>query len=276
MSKLPLALQLYSVRDFMEKDVEGTIKAVASFGYEGVEFAGTFGLSAKELKAICDKYGVYPISAHVGYHQMRDDLEGTLAYYKELGCKYFAVPHLSLGDEYRPGTEKFDTFCADMEKIGKRAAELGITLQYHNHDFEFEKIDGEYILDILYGRVSSDALKTQIDTCWANVGGEDPAAYVRKYAGRAPSVHLKDFSGKKSDKMYALIGIDDSGDTEAKNEEFSLRICGKGYQNFPEIIAAAKDAGAEWLIIEQDSTSDGLDSLSCAKESIEYIKTVNV
>ena len=81
-------------------------------------------------------------------------------------------------------------------------------LCYHNHDFEFVKLNGEYALDILYKEVPADILETEVDTCWVKVAGEDPGAYLRKYTGRAHIVHLKDFSGEKSEHMYALIGID--------------------------------------------------------------------
>ena len=273
MSKLPVALQMYSVRDFMDKDLEGTIKKVAEIGYDGVEFAGTYGRTAAELKAICEKYGVKPISAHVPYDEMKKDIEGVIKYYKELGCEYIVIPYLV--PEYRPGTDGFAEVIENAKKFGEVAAKNGLTLQYHNHDFEFVKLDGEYALDVLYSTVPAEYLKTQIDTCWANVGGEDPAKYVLKYTGRAPTVHLKDFSGVKGENMYALIGIDDKKDTKASNEQFSLRPCGSGCQNFEAIIDASKKAGAKWLIIEQDNASDGLTSLECAEKSFNYIKGLN-
>lgn len=77
---------------------------------------------------------------------------------------------------------------------GKVAKELGMTLLYHNHDFEFEKINGKYALDILYKEVPADLLETEMDTCWGNVDGEYPPPYIRKYRGRAPVVHLKELS----------------------------------------------------------------------------------
>ena len=106
-----------------------------------------------------------------------------------------------------------------------------------------------------------------------NVGGEDPAAYIRKYSGRAEMVHLKDFVGRKSENMYALIGIDEN---EEKNThgKFEFRPLGKGVQDFPAILRAATEAGTEWVIVEQDSPSMGLTALECAKVSIDYLKTL--
>lgn len=270
MKRFPIALQLYSVRDRMEVDVEETLRAVKEMGYDGVEFAGAFGKSAEELAALCAKYDLVPISAHVPFAEMQADLEGTLAFYKELGCRFVTIPHSSA--EHRPGGEKFDELIADATKIGERAKELGMTLLYHNHDFEFVKLDGKYGLDVLYDSVPAEYLKTQLDTCWVRVAGEDPAAYIRKYSGRAPVVHLKDFVGQKTENMYALIGTDT--DKEEKTQAFDFRPVGSGVQDFPAILAAAAEAGAEWVVVEQDRPDGEHTSLDCAKISIDYLKAL--
>jgi sugar phosphate isomerase/epimerase len=237
MSKFPVAIQLYSVRDFMEKDVEATIKKVAEIGYDGVEFAGTFGYSAADLKAICEKYGVTPISAHVPIKELENDLENTVAYYKELGCEYIAIPWI--GEEYRNSEEALANTYKTVEKIGAYATESGMTLLYHNHDFEFKKVGDDYILDLLYSNVPATKLKTQLDTCWVKVGGENPAEYVRKYSGRAPVVHLKDFAGQKGNgPLYKLIGIEEE-ETAASADPVidglvAARTAAKKEKNFAE------------------------------------------
>ena len=144
-----------------------------------------------------------------------------------------------------------------------------MTLLYHNHDFEFKKIDGKYALDVLYDTVSAELLQTELDLCWVKVGGEEPADYLRKYTGRAPVVHFKDFSGKVGGKMYALIGIEDDGEEAS---EFSFRALGMGCQNIPELLSAADEAGAEWIVVEQDNPSDGLSSVACAEKSINCLR----
>ena len=138
-------------------------------------------------------------------------------------------------------------------------------------DFEFDKIDGEYALDILYTEVGPELLQTQLDTCWVNVGGENPADYIRKYSGRAPGVHLKDFFGEKSDDMYERIGIDKKAPTRPSGFEF--RPVGMGLQNFPAILEAAKAAGSEWVVVEQDQATMGLTPLESIKKSIDYLKS---
>ena len=128
-------------------------------------------------------------------------------------------------------------------------------------------------MDELYEEVSPDLLKTEIDTCWVNVAGEDPAAYVRGYTGRAPVVHLKDFVGEKHENMYKLIGIE-SDEKETVNT-FEYRPLGYGKQNIQQIVDAAKDAGASWIIAEQDEPSMGKSRLECAEMSIKYMEKIN-
>lgn len=267
--KFPIALQLYTVRDEMEKDVEATLRAVSEMGYDGVEFAGTFGKSAEELAALCKKYNLVPLSAHVPFVDLMADPEGTLAFYAKLGCRFVAIPYLT--EEYRPGNEKFGDVIEGAKLLGKVAKNCGITLLYHNHDFEFVKVDGEYALDLLYREVSADDLQTQLDTCWVKVAGEDPAAYIRKYSGRAPVVHLKDFVGEKSENMYALIGI---ASEETKSQAFEFRSVGNGVQNFPEILAAAEEAGTEWVVVEQDNPYGDFSPMDCARMSKEYLNSL--
>lgn len=269
--KLPIAVQLYSVRDEMEKDFCGTVKKIKDMGYEGVEFAGLFGKSGTEVKAICDEIGITPVSAHVPYYDMLDNPEAVLKDYRDMGCKYVAVPYLT--EECRPGTEGWTSTVEGIRKIAEAAEKMGIQLLYHNHDFEFIKIDGKYALDILYDTIPADLLKTEIDTCWVNVGGENPAEYIEKYSGRAPVVHLKDFHGSKGNgPLYKLIGIDD--DTEATEHTFEFRPVGYGVQDWKKIVAAAEKAGAEWVVVEQDSPSMEKSPLECVQMSINYLKNM--
>ncbi len=273
MSKLPVGIQLYSVRDAMEADFAGTLKEIKKMGYDAVEFAGLFDHSADEVKALCEEIGIIPISAHVGRGVIMADVEKVIGDYAKIGCKYIAIPWAS-ADNDLVGSNGYDSFLADLKVIAAECAKYGMKLLYHNHDFEFVKYDGKNKLDILYADTTPDVLQTQIDTCWAKVGGEDPAKYVMKYAGRAPLVHLKDFVGAKSANMYALI---DGGEVEEKDAEvvpFELRPVGYGIQDVLSIIKAAENAGAEMFIVEQDNWSLGKTSMESAKLSIDYIKNI--
>ena len=266
---LPVALQLYSVRDAMEADFAGTLKAVKEMGYSGVEFAGLYGHSADEVKKLCELNGLIPISAHVPLDDMAADPDGTLSVYADIGCKYIAVPYL--GEERRPGTDGWEKTIADIRLVCEKAKELGMQMLYHNHDFEFVKIDGKYALDILYDTIPEDLLKTELDTCWVNVGGEDPAGYILKYSGRAPVVHLKDFIQRsKGGKLYELIGIEDDGAT-AQEEAFTFKPVGSGMQDMPKILKASVEAGAEWVVVEQDRPAKGDTPMQSAKISRDYL-----
>ena len=268
MEKKNIAVQLYSVRDAMKEDFYGTLKAVKSFGYDGVEFAGLHGNAPEDVKKMCQELGLIPISAHVPVADLMADMEGTIEIYRTIGCKYVVIPYLT--EDMRPGSEGFAPLLDFMKVLGKALADKGMVLQYHNHDFEFAKLDGEYYLDILYKEVPAEQLQTQIDTCWVNVGGVNPTEYVRQYAGRTPTVHLKDFVGQKSANMYQLIGIDDNEKQEAV-QKFEFRALGRGKQDFPSIVQAAIEGGAQWFIVEQDMATEGFTPLQSIEISAKYL-----
>lgn len=272
MTKLPVGIQLYSLRDFASQDFKGTLKAVKEMGYDCVEFAGLYGNSAEDVKAICKELGLDPISAHVGIYVILEDIEGVIKTYADIGCKYIVIPsceenvHLAGGSDY-------EGFLGNIKTIAAEARKYGMTLLYHNHDFEFHKHNGQNKLDILYTDTDPDDLKTQIDTCWARVGGEDPSEYVRKYTGRAPLVHIKDYAGSKTENMYGLI---DTGKKEeiVDRSAFELRPVGYGVQDVASIIKASEDAGAFAIIVEQDRPSMDKNAMECAKMSIDYIRSL--
>ena len=167
---------------------------------------------------------------------------------------------------------KFGEVIENIKKIGQVAKDMGMTLLYHNHDFEFMKLDGKYALDVLYDTVPAELLQTELDTCWVNVGGEKPVDYIKKYSGRAPVVHLKDFFGEKSEDMYELIGIEKKAPKRPGNFEF--RPVGSGLQDFPAILKASEEAGATWVVVEQDNPSMGLTPMESIAKSREYLKTL--
>ena len=270
---LPVAVQLYSVRDDMEADFYGTIKKVKDLGYDGVEFAGLFGEDPKKIKTFCEEIEIVPISAHVPYYDMLENPENVLKDYQTIGVKYIAVPYLT--EECRPGTEGFTDTINGIHKIAKVAKELGITLLYHNHDFEFVKIGDEYALDILYSSIPSDLLQTEIDTCWVGVAGVNPSEYILKYTDRSPVVHLKDYimPGKKGGNLYKLIGIDDNEEQE-ETDSFSFMPLGKGCQDMPAILDASLKANAKWVVVEQDNPAKGDTPLNSIKTSREYLTSL--
>jgi len=252
MDKLNTAIQLFSLRDEMQADFYGTLEKVKEMGYDGVEFAGVIDPDGDKLRDFCKKIDLKPISAHVWYGLM-DDIK-TFEYYKNIGCEYVVVPALS--PEHRPGGEPgFQYFLDNVVNYGKKANEVGLKLGYHNHDFEFAKIEDKYALDVLYDTISPDYLQTELDTCWVNVGGENPVDYINKYNDRAGIVHLKDF-------VRVPAGW------------IEFRPVGYGLQDFYSIINACKNANTQWVVVEQDMPSMNKSPLECAKLSIDYLKTL--
>lgn len=164
MKTLPVAVQVYSVRDDAERDFKGTMQKIKDMGYDGVELAGLYGMKPAEVKAILEEVGLVPLSAHVPFQELEADIEGTVAQYKEIGMQYIAIPYLM--EEDRPGTEKFLKNIETFKKIGEACKKVGITLLYHNHDFEFVKMpNGQYALDYIYTEIPADLLQTELDIC---------------------------------------------------------------------------------------------------------------
>lgn len=271
-----VGLQVYSVREDAEKDLEGTLKKIKELGYDGVELAGLYGRSYAEVRAAVEAAGLVPISAHVPLDEMLADPQGVLAGYAEIGCSYVAVPYLP--EERRSGTDGFEPTLKEIAMLCQVAKDNGMVMLYHNHDFEFKKVGEEYALDYMYRVIPADLLQTELDTCWVNIGGEEPAAFVRKYTGRAPIVHLKDFYLSSRDNagdtpFYELIGSDQKA---GGKDVFEFRPVGYGMQDFASILKASEDAGASWVIVEQDRPSMGKTPMECAEMSRNYLKTLGV
>lgn len=272
MKKMPIVYQLYSVRKEMERDFAGTLKEVKELGFDGVEFAGFFGKSVIEVKAILEELNLATVSSHVPLKLIQGNPEGIIAYHKELGCPYIAVPYLEEGD--RPGAAGFAGVISSIFEFSLACREAGIQLLYHNHDFEFKQVSGIYGLDFLYQAVPAKLLKTEIDTCWVKYAGIDPISYLASYKGRAPVVHIKDYVSDNSGRTpYALIGLDEG--TKVDRSGFSFRPFGYGCQEAEGLVRAAIDADAEWLILEQDDSS-GESPLADAKLSMETFSRLGV
>lgn len=269
-----LGLQLYSVRSDLARDFEGTLKAVSEMGYDGVEFAGLYGKSAQEVKALCEKYDLVPISAHIPLAEMLADPENTFETYRMIGCKYAAVPYI--GVEERPLHKNYDKTVDDIKSLCEVAKSKGISLMYHNHDFEFVRLEnGEYGYDDMFSRIPSDLLKPEMDVCWVKVAGEDPAEYLKKYCDRIPVVHFKDFvmPGSKAQNMYNLIGMEEVK-RDDEDDSFAFRPIGYGAQNVQSLFEALDGSVCEWIIVEQDEPSLNKSRLECAKMSIDYLKSL--
>ena len=246
--KPTIALQLYTVRDFAQQDLKGTLQKVKAMGYDQVELAGMYDKSPQELRALLDEVGLTAISAHVGIDPFEADLKGTVSAYKTAGCSYIGVPWLNA--EQLPGGEKWPTVKALLQQIAAECKNQGIVLMYHNHAHEFEKLpNGEYIQDAFFAELPE--IEAEIDSGWVDAVNLCPAAYIRQYAGRVPVVHLKDTcKNAKTDKPV-----------------------GQGTQDMPAITKAAVESGTKVFVAELDEAV-GLTSLEAAQQSIEYLKSI--
>lgn len=258
----------------MERDMEKTLAAVAGMGYEYVEFAGYFGRSSSELKELLERYSLKCVSVHQSVDFYDNDPEAAIAFLKGFGVKYSVIPW------YDGAKLADDGQWAQISKSFARVSALleahGMKLMYHNHDFEFKKINGVYIHD----RIMSDVpgILPQLDTCWVHYAGIDPVVMIDKYKGKVPVIHLKDFVCKNlaAGPVYALI--DSEGNAKGGSLEdtgFDYRPLGRGIQDIPAILKACERAGTEYIIVEQDESSD-MPPLEAARISREYLKSLGI
>ncbi len=275
MKKFKVGLQLYSIREDMEKDMDAALKAVKEMGYDYVEFAGYFGKTAEEVKMLLDKYGLEAVSVHQAIDIFEDDAQAAVDYLKTLGVKYCAIPWCDISGYM----DNWDGTIAKFTKVGELLKTNGIKLAYHNHDFEFQKIDGEYVMDKLYSTMPADLLQPEFDTCWVHYAGVNPAEYIKKYAGRLEILHLKDFVCEKlgGGPVYGLI--DTSGnEMKSKSKEdngFRYMPVGSGIQDWDAILTAAEEAGVEYVIVEQDQSPER-PAMESAKMSRDYLKSIGL
>lgn len=274
MKKFKVGLQLYSVRDQMEQDFFGTLKAVKEAGYDYVEFAGYYGHTAKEVRSMLDHLGLCCISVHQSPELFLEKGQEAVDYLTTIGAKYCAIPWYGI-EHYQNG--RFDATIAMFGQVSDLLAGSGIKLTYHNHDFEFGKLDGEYILEKIYAALPGK-IEGEVDTCWARYAGVDPASFLLKYKGQMKTLHLKDYvcKGHAAGPVYALI--DSSGAAQGGSKEengFRFVPLGQGVQDFPAILTAAEEVGIDYVIVEQDESKD-MPTLEAAKASRAYLASLGL
>jgi len=249
MVKIPIALQLYSVREDCAHDLPRTLEAVANMGYDGVEFAGYYGRSADELRNMLDDLGLKVAGTHISINTLiGDELERTIEFNRVLGNRFLIVP--SLPEERRKSNAAWLETARLMSKIAERLRPEGMRVGYHNHVIEFQPIEGELPWDVFFGATVRDVVM-QLDTGNAMHGGVSPDEILRilnRYPGRATTVHLKEFS---STNERALIG-----EGEMKWKEF-FSLC--------ETIG-----GTQWYIVEQESYA--YRPLECVRQCIKNLR----
>ena len=240
-----VGLQLYTVRNDLEKDFEGTMARVAEIGYGGVEFAGYGDRSSLDIARVLKETGLRPVSAHVPLDQLESDLEACVEFNLEVGNRFLVVP--SLPEDRRNEKRKWKAAIRSMNSIAEELKDYGLTLCYHNHDYEMQEYDGQTGFEILLDDSEPEILALEMDVYWIQKSGANPAEYILRAAGRCPLVHLKDL-----DKNGGFVEV------------------GEGELDLDSISAAAEGVGAEWFFVEQDECSKP--PLESAKISYENLK----
>jgi len=247
MSSIPVALQLYTVRDQAATDFGGTIRKVAQMGYAGVEFAGTGGLEASEMVDLLAETGLKPAGSHVALATMESSLDEIIAYNTAINNPFVGVPVLPANMRSAEGLQ---TLTSSLNRLGARLKAADLILYYHHHAFEFDTYEGRRGWDIIVAETDPDLVKLETDVYWAAYAGEDPASVIRRSAGRFPLVHLKDMIGEGEERTFAEIG--------------------EGTLDFDPIFEASEAQGVRWYIVEQDRCARP--TLESAQLSIENLK----
>jgi len=248
MGKIPIALQLYSVRNDCEENLKSVLEAVAKMGYAGVEFAGYYGHDANTIRAMLDDFGLLCCGGHLGLPTLQgDELAKTMEFNRILGNKFLIVPGLPA--ECRESRQAWLETAKLFNDLAEQVKDDGFLVGYHNHHIEFQEMDGELPWDTFFGNTNQEVIM-QLDIGNAMHGGGDPVPHIEKYPGRAITVHLKEYSAT-NDK--ALIGEGD-----AKWDEM-FRLC--------ESIG-----NTEWYIVEQESYA--FPPLECVDKCLQILRNM--
>ena len=252
MKKLKIGIQLYSLRGEMEKSVENTLRRVSEMGFEFVEFAGYFGKSAQELRALLDKYGLEGASVHQGYDSSttEEQYKEQIQFLQTLGVKFWGVP--CINKSQLTSYDRLITLTQGFNTLGTWLKRSGMELCYHNHDFELQYHNGKRHLDRMLDTFDRCLVSPEFDVYWLNYGGVDPVDYIRKHGHYGKIIHLQDYKIENNSMIFTPLG--------------------KGVVDFPSIMRAIKDSNIEYIVYEKDDWYD--DALKDAKESIEYLKSL--
>jgi sugar phosphate isomerase/epimerase len=232
MKKNVLGAQLYTVRAFTQtiEGVAETLKKVADIGYTAVQISGFGPVDPKQVAKLIADNGLTVAITHMGWDRFLNELDELIAVHKLWGCVHAAVG--SLPGEYR-SLDGLKRFLDELTPIAERLAQEGMDFSYHNHNHELARYGDGTWLEMLYEQAPPGMLKAEIDTYWIQAGGGDPAAWVRKCAGREPVLHLKDMA-------------------VTPEREQRMAEVGEGNMNWPAILQAAEESGVEWCMVEQD------------------------
>ena len=249
-----LSVQLWSIKDDVAKDFEGTLKKLADMGFQGVEFAGNFGPYAEDpkgLKKFLNKLGLKASGAHVGFDKFSDEnFDKTVAFYKAIDCHYLIIPM-----DHRAFTaEGAKEVAADLEKVQAKLKPHGMHTGYHNHKGEMLGKEGKTPWDVIGTGTSTDVILQQ-DVGWTEVAGKDPIDFIKAYPGRTITTHYKAAAPEEGNKENPIIGKDTT-DWEAL------------------IVANRTVGGTLWLVVEQEVYPEGMTPMQSVEASLKGLQKV--
>jgi sugar phosphate isomerase/epimerase len=242
-----IALQLYTVRRLAGTDLPGTLQAVAAAGYRAVELAGLPETAPGELARLLVDAGLRAVAAHEGIERLRHDPQAVADRLTAVGCPRVVVPWMP--EEDRRSADDVRRFAAELSGLARTFADRGIGLGYHNHAFEFAPLGGTTAWDVLLAELPPD-VELELDVYWVAVGGGDPVAEIRAAGDRVRLLHMKD-----------LVLGPAPHDAPA----------GQGILAWPTIVEAARGAGVEWYVVEQDEPQDPLADIATARRYLESL-----
>ncbi|MEH7493806.1 sugar phosphate isomerase/epimerase family protein [Neobacillus niacini] len=229
MTSIPIAVQMFTLREESAQDFAGTLKKVAELGFDGVEFAGYGGLTAKEVRVLLDEFGLRAAASHVPLEELENNLYQVIENQKVLGSNYVVCPYLMPN---RRSIEDYKALITFLDQAGETCRQEGITLCYHNHDFELERLsNGKTILETIFDKTHSINVKAELDVYWLKKAGDNPVEWINRYRNRTPLIHLKDMT--------------------TDEEQFFAEL-GTGGVDIEAVLQTGKENGVEWWVIEQD------------------------
>ena len=244
--KIPVGLQLYSVRQDCEKDLPKVIETVAKIGYKGVEFAGYYNRKANELRKLLDDSGLVCCGTHTPLETIKpENLNATIEFNRTLGNKFLIVPWMD--PKTKEGwLEMVKLFNAQAPKVKAEKMLIG----YHAHAHDFNKIDGVSCWDLFFGNTRNDVVM-QLDTSNCLDGGADPVAVLKQYAKRAITIHIKEWGGAAD------------------------AVIGQGKVNFPAVFEICEKTGVtQWYIVEHEKEGNALDNVKRCYEALRKMGKV--
>ncbi len=262
-----VGVQLYTVRDLMKTDFAGTIAKVASIGYKEVEFAGYYDHSPKDVRAILDKVGLTAPACHVGMDVVENHWPETIDAAHTIGHTFIVCPWIDEKD--RNSADSWKRIIELFNKAGEASKKANIQFAYHNHWWEFgpnASLGGKLPYDYLLASTDANFVKMEMDLGWISVAGQDPVAYFKRYPGRFPLVHVKDF------KSLPKIAPDQLASFNSTTlEEGDMTAPGSGIIDWKRIFSHSDEAGIQHYFLEHDMPKDPFATLT---DGYKYLSTL--